>query len=61
MVAAVHFPAMAGLAVVADPLVRLLLTEKWLALCPLPANPGFFRDALSTSRVACQCTRCPGA
>lgn len=34
MVAAVHFPAMAGLAVVAAPLVRLLLTDKWIACVP---------------------------
>jgi teichuronic acid exporter len=34
MVAAVHFPAMAGLAVVASPLVRCLLTEKWAPCVP---------------------------
>ncbi len=34
MLAALHFPAMAGLAVVADPLVRLLLTEKWAPCVP---------------------------
>jgi len=34
LLAAVHFPAMAGLAVVADPLVRCLLTDKWAPCVP---------------------------
>ena len=34
MLAAVHFPAMAALAVVADPLVRCLLTDKWAPCVP---------------------------
>jgi teichuronic acid exporter len=34
LVAAGYFPAMAALAVVADPLVRVLLTDKWIACVP---------------------------
>jgi teichuronic acid exporter len=34
MLAVVHFPAMAALAVVADPLVRCLLTDKWVPCVP---------------------------
>lgn len=34
LLAAVHFPAMAGLAVVAEPLVRCLLTDKWTPCVP---------------------------
>lgn len=34
LMAAIHFPAMAALAVVADPLVRCLLTDKWAPCVP---------------------------
>jgi teichuronic acid exporter len=34
LMAALHFPAMAALAVVADPLVRCLLTDKWAPCVP---------------------------
>lgn len=34
LVASLHFPAMAGLAAVAEGLVRVLLTEKWLSCVP---------------------------
>jgi teichuronic acid exporter len=34
LLAVVHFPAMAGLAIVADPLVRCLLTDKWAPCVP---------------------------
>lgn len=34
MVAVVHFPMMAALAIVADPLVRCLLTDKWAPCVP---------------------------
>lgn len=34
LMAAIHFPAMVGLAVVADPLVRCLLTDKWAPCVP---------------------------
>lgn len=34
VITALHFPVMAGLAVVAEPLVRCLLTEKWLPCVP---------------------------
>jgi teichuronic acid exporter len=34
LLAVVHFPAMAALAVVADPLVRCLLTDKWAPCVP---------------------------
>jgi teichuronic acid exporter len=34
LLAALHFPAMAALAVVAEPLVRVILTDKWLPCVP---------------------------